>query len=53
MYKMMTFNHDMTLADSREFNSLSIAESFAVFRNFGQILMIIDTKTGKCVHYAK
>ena len=53
MYKMMTFNPDMTLADSREFNNLNIALSFAVFRNFGQILMIIDTRTGKCVYYAK
>ena len=53
MYKMMTYNPDMTLADSREFNNLPIAESFAVFRNFGQIVLIIDTRTGKCVHYAK
>lgn len=51
MYKMMTFDCHMTLVDSTEFNNLNIAESFAIFRNWGQLVMIIDTRTGKCVYY--
>ena len=51
MYKMMTYRWPaMELVDVREFERLEMAEAFAEFCNFGQLVLIIDTRTGKCVH---
>ena len=53
MYRMLTYNADMTLFDITDFNRLELAETFAEFRKFGQLVLIIDTNTGKCVRYLK
>lgn len=50
MYKLMTYRWpSMELVDVVEFSRLEMAETFAEFCNFGQLVLIIDTRTGKCV----